>query len=176
MKPGDAVLISGDIGRHGMAVMAAREGLEFESAIESDCAPLAAPVLALLDAGIDVHCLRDLTRGGLASALVEIARTAKLHVRIEDAAIPVREDVRGACEILGFDPLYVANEGRFVAFVPADAVDAALGVLRRFEASAGAALVGRVSESPQGLVTERSRIGATRIVDMLSGEQLPRIC
>jgi hydrogenase expression/formation protein HypE len=176
VKPGDAVLISGDIGRHGMAVMAAREGLEFESAIESDCAPLAAPVLALLDAGIDVHCLRDLTRGGLASALVEIARTAKLHVRIEDAAIPVREDVRGACEILGFDPLYVANEGRFVAFVPADAVDAALGVLRRFEASAGAALVGRVSESPQGLVTERSRIGATRIVDMLSGEQLPRIC
>jgi hydrogenase expression/formation protein HypE len=176
VRPGDAVLLSGDIGRHGMAVMAAREGLEFESAIESDCAPVAEPVLALLQAGVDVHCLRDLTRGGLASALVEIARAANLHVRIEDAAISVREDVRGACEILGFDPLYVANEGRFVAFVTAEATEAALEVLRRFEPSAGAVRIGTVLDAPQGLVTERSRIGATRIVDLLSGEQLPRIC
>jgi len=176
VRPGDAVLVSGDIGRHGMAVMAAREGLEFESAIESDCAPVAAPVLALLEAGIDVHCLRDLTRGGLASALVEIARSSGLHIHVDDASIPVREDVRGACEILGFDPLYVANEGRFVAFVPEGVAGAALDVLRGFEVSAGAVAAGRVLESPQGLVTERSRIGATRVVDMLSGEQLPRIC
>jgi hydrogenase expression/formation protein HypE len=176
VAPGDAVVLSGDIGRHGMAVMAAREGLEFESALESDCAPVAAPVLALLDAGIDVHCLRDLTRGGLASALVEIARSSSLHIRIDDAAIPVREDVRGACEILGFDPLYVANEGRFVAFLPPASVADALEILRRFEVSEGAALVGRVTDAPRGLVTERSRIGATRIVDLLSGEQLPRIC
>jgi hydrogenase expression/formation protein HypE len=176
VRAGDVVLISGDIGRHGMAVMAAREGLAFESAIESDCAPIAAPVLALLDAGVRVHCLRDLTRGGLASALVEIAQASGLHVRIEEQTIQIREDVRGACEILGFDPLYVANEGRFVAFVdPADA-DRALDVLRRFDVSAAATPIGRVTDAPAGLVTLKSTIGATRVVDMLSGEQLPRIC
>lgn len=176
VRPGDVLLLSGDIGRHGMAVMAAREHLEFESAIESDCAPLAEPVLALVKQGIDVHCLRDLTRGGLASALVEIAQASRCHLRIEETAIPVREDVRGACEILGFDPLYVANEGRFLAIVPPDAADAALSVLRSFDVTNGAELIGVVSDAPAGLVTERSRIGATRIVDMLSGEQLPRIC
>ena len=176
VRPGDAVLLSGDIGGHGMAVMAAREGLQFESAIESDCAPVAAPVLGLLAAGIPVHCLRDLTRGGMASATVEIAETAGLHIRLDEAAIPIREDVRGACEILGFDPLYVANEGRFIAFVPADAADRALEVLRGFEVSRAAALVGMVSDTSRGLVTLKSRIGATRVVDMLSGEQLPRIC
>ncbi len=176
VRPGDAVLLSGDIGRHGMAVMAAREGLAFESAIESDCAPLAAPVLALIEAGIDVHCLRDLTRGGLASALVEIAQAAGLHVRVEDAAIPVRDDVAAACEILGFDPLYVANEGRLVAFVPEADADRALRILAGHPETAGAVPIGRVSEAPAGLVTLKSRIGATRIVDMLSGEQLPRIC
>ena len=176
VRPGDIVLLSGDIGRHGMAVMAAREGLEFESAIESDCAPLAEPVLALLDAAIGVHCLRDLTRGGLASALVEIAQASGLHVGIREDAIPVREDVRAACELLGFDPLYVANEGRFVAFIaPADA-ERALRILARHPASAGATRIGVVSDAPAGLVTQRSRIGATRIVDMLTGEQLPRIC
>jgi hydrogenase expression/formation protein HypE len=176
VQAGDLVLLSGDIGRHGMAVMAVREGLEFESRIESDCAPLAAPVLALFDAGVEVHCLRDLTRGGLASALVEIAQASGLHIRIEEAAIPVREDVRAACEILGFDPLYVANEGRFVAFVPAASADDALRVLRCDRVSAGATAIGVVSAAPAGLVTQRSRIGATRIVDLLSGEQLPRIC
>jgi len=176
VRSGDAVLLSGDIGRHGMAVMAAREGLQFESAIESDCAPLAEPVLALFEAGVDVHCLRDLTRGGLASALVEIAQASQTHIRIEETAIRVREDVRGACEILGFDPLYVANEGRFVAIVPAGAADRALRVLQGFDVSSGVEIIGVVSDAPAGLVTERSRIGATRIVDMLSGEQLPRIC
>ena len=170
------ILLSGDIGRHGMAVMAAREGLEFESAIESDCAPLAEPVLALFDNGIEVHCLRDLTRGGLASALVEIAADVGLHLRIDEAAVPVREDVRGACEILGFDPLYVANEGRFVAFVPAADADRALRVLQGFDVSAAVEMIGVVSGTPKGVVTARSSIGATRLIDMLTGEQLPRIC
>jgi hydrogenase expression/formation protein HypE len=174
--PGDAVLLSGDIGRHGIAIMAVREGLAFESAIESDCAPVAEPVLALIEAGIEIHCLRDLTRGGLASALVEIAEAARIHVGIQEAAIPVREDVRGACEILGFDPLYVANEGRFVAFVPSRDTERALALMRSHPLGAGASLIGSVTRDPAGLVTMRSSIGASRIVDMLSGEQLPRIC
>ena len=176
VRIGDVVVLSGDIGRHGMAVMAARENLQFESAIESDCAPLADPVLALFEAGIAVHCMRDLTRGGLASAAVEIAEATGLHLHLDETAIPIREDVRGACEILGFDPLYVANEGRFIAFVAEPDAGHALDVLRRFSVSADAAIIGKVSDRPAGLVTMRSRIGATRIVDMLSGEQLPRIC
>jgi hydrogenase expression/formation protein HypE len=176
VRPGDVVVLSGDIGRHGMAVMAVREGLQFDTTIESDCAPLVDPVFGLLDAGVEVHCLRDLTRGGLASAAVEIAESAGLHVRLDESAIPVREDVRGACEILGFDPLYVANEARFLAFVPAESAHDAVSILRTFPVSAGATIVGSVSEKPPNLVTLRSRIGATRVVDMLSGEQLPRIC
>lgn len=176
IEAGDAVILSGDLGRHGMAVMAAREPLAFESAIESDCAPLADAVLALFDAGVPVHCLRDLTRGGLASALVEIAETANLHVHLDERAIPVRDDVAAACEILGFDPLYVANEGRFVAFVPEAETRRALEVLRGHTVSANAVRVGTVAADPPRLVTLRSRIGATRVVDMLSGEQLPRIC
>ena len=176
VRAGDLIILSGDIGRHGMAVMGAREGLEFDSAIESDCAPVAAPVLDLLDAGVEVHCLRDLTRGGLASALVEIAEASRLHLAIDEAAVAVREDVRGACEILGFDPMYVANEGRFVAFIPEAGADLAMRVLARHEVSRAAVIIGRVSAAPEGLVTLRSRIGATRVVDRLSGEQLPRIC
>ena len=176
VERGDAILISGDIGRHGMAIMAVREGLQFESDIESDCAPLAEPVLALIDAGVEIHCLRDLTRGGLSSALVEIAEASRLHVHVREADIPVREDVRGACEILGFDPMYVANEGRFVAFVKGKDAERAVEILKRFDVSAGVRAIGAVDESPAGLVTLGSRIGATRVVDMLSGEQLPRIC
>ena len=133
-------------------------------------------VFALLDACVDIHCLRDLTRGGLASAVVEIAECAGLHIRLDESAIPVREDVGAACEILGFDPLYVANEGRFLAFVPAESADDTVAILRTFPVSAAATIVGTVSEKPANLVTLRSRIGATRVVDMLSGEQLPRIC
>ena len=176
VQPGDVVLLSGDIGRHGMAVMAAREGLQFESEIESDCAPLAAPVLALIEAGVTIHCLRDLTRGGVASATVEIAEATGLHIRMDEHAIAIREDVRGACEILGFDPLYVANEGRFIAFLPAPEPARALEILRRHAVSGDACAIGVVSDHPRGLVTMKSRIGATRVVDMLSGEQLPRIC
>ena len=176
VRPGDAILLSGDIGRHGIAIMAVREGLAFESAIESDCASVAGLVMALIEAGIEIHCMRDLTRGGLASALVEIAEAARLHIGIHETAIPVREDVRGACEILGFDPLYVANEGRFVAFVPVCDAERALASMRAHPLGAGASLIGTVTEGPAGQVTMRSSIGAGRIVDMLSGEQLPRIC
>jgi hydrogenase expression/formation protein HypE len=176
VKAGDAVVLSGDIGRHGIAVMAVREGLQFESQIESDCAPLAEPVLALIAEGIEVHCLRDLTRGGLASAVVEIAEAAGVGIQLEEARIPVREDVRGACEILGFDPLYVANEGRFVAFVPAAQAEKTVEVLRRFAVSVNADIIGEVTATPEGTVVLRSVIGTSRVVDMLSGEQLPRIC
>jgi hydrogenase expression/formation protein HypE len=171
VRPGDAVIINGDLGRHGMAIMAVREGLEFESLIESDCAPLAESVLTLLNAGIEIHCLRDLTRGGLASGLCEIAKTAKVHIHIEESAVPVNEDVRGACEILGLDPFYVANEGRFVAFIPQKDVENTLSML-----GAQARQIGVVSEGSDSLVTLKSPIGATRILDMLSGDQLPRIC
>jgi len=176
VRTGDAVIVSGDLGRHGMAIMAVRENLSFESAIESDCAPLVDPVMALLDDGVEVHCLRDLTRGGLASALVEIAEASGLAIAIDEAAIPVPEDVRGACEILGFDPLYVANEGRFVALLAAADAERAVHRLRGDPRCVDTRIIGSVRNAPSGLVTMKSRIGATRIVDMLSGEQLPRIC
>lgn len=176
VRPGDAVIVSGDLGRHGIAIMAAREGLEFDTPIESDCAPLVRPVLALLEGGVKVHCLRDLTRGGLASAAVEIAQAAGVHLRLDESAIPVREEVRGACEILGFDPLYVANEGRFVAFVAAADADRALEILHAESLAPDARIAGEVTDAPAGTVTMRTRLGTTRVVDMLSGEQLPRIC
>lgn len=176
VRPGDAVLVSGDLGRHGMAIMSVRQGLEFESTIESDCAPLVQPVMALLDAGVAVHCLRDLTRGGLASALNEIAVTAKVQVDVSERLIPVREEVQGACEILGLDPLYVANEGRFVVFLAAEDAARALEILHAHEASRNACRIGTVTSGTAGLVTIQSRIGARRILDLLTGEQLPRIC
>jgi hydrogenase expression/formation protein HypE len=176
VQPGDAVLVSGDLGRHGMAIMAVREGLQFESAIESDSAPVADVVLDLLQAGIEIHCLRDLTRGGLASALNEIAEAAGVSILVEEKLIPVREEVHAACEMLGLDPLHVANEGRFAAFVSEKNAARALEALRRHPVSANAAWVGRVGEKSAPLVTIKSAIGASRILDMPSGEQLPRIC
>lgn len=173
---GDVVILSGDLGRHGMAIMAAREGLQFESRIESDSAPIHEPVLALLEAGIEIHCLRDLTRGGLASALNEIAESARLKIAIEQKAIPVREDVHAACEMLGLDPLQVANEGRLVAFVAARDADRAVQILREHPVSEGAAPIGSVVEASDPLVVLKSEIGVSRILDMPSGEQLPRIC
>jgi len=176
VRPSDAVIVSGDIGRHGIAVMAARAGFGFETAIESDCAPLCAPVLGLIEAGIAPHCLRDLTRGGLASAAVEIAETAGLAIALDERAIPVSNEVAAACELLGFDPLHVANEGRFVAFVAAKDADKTLKILRAHPVSANAAIIGEVRAAPAGQVTCRGRLGIARAVDMLSGEQLPRIC
>ena len=176
VQSGDAIILSGDLGRHGIAIMAAREGLEFETVIESDCAPLADTVSGLLAAGIDVHCLRDLTRGGLASALVEIAEASGLAINIEERAINVREDVRGACEILGFDPLYLANEGRFIAFVAPGDAQRAIDVINSHTDDTTASVVGFVENEGSRSVTMTSLIGASRIVDMFSGEQLPRIC
>jgi len=175
VRAGDAIILSGDIGRHGIAIMAAREGLEFETAIESDCAPLSEIVRELINDGIEIHCMRDLTRGGLASALVEITEASGHPINIDEVAIPVREDVRGACEILGFDPLYLANEGRFVLFVPELHVDHVIKIMKSHLPGKAASLIGRVADGHAG-VTLKSRIGASRIVDMFTGEQLPRIC
>ena len=176
VRSGDVVLLSGDIGRHGMAILAQREGLAFESTIESDCAPLWPAVQALLAAAIEVHCLRDLTRGGLATAVIEIAETAGLAVRLEEAAVRVTEPVRGACEILGLDPCYVANEGRFIAFVPAAQAVLALGILAESAPGGPPACIGQVIAGPAGEVALRGLLGHERILDRLSGEQLPRIC
>jgi hydrogenase expression/formation protein HypE len=176
VQPGDILLLSGDIGRHGMAVMSVREGLAFENTIESDSAPLASLVLALLAEGVEIHCMRDLTRGGLASALNEIAEAANITMAIDERLIPVHEDVQGACEILGLDPLYVANEGRFIAFVPEAEGERALAILRSHPLGQEACIIGRVEARQNSLVIMRNQIGTQRVVDMLSGEQLPRIC
>ena len=176
VQPGDAVIVSGDLGRHGMAIMAVREGLQFESTIESDSASVRGPVRALIKGGIEVRCLRDLTRGGLASALNEIAEVANVKIAIEQRAVPVREDVHAACEMLGLDPLHVANEGRFVAFVAEKDAERAVKILYEHEVSANAALIGKVVRHTTPLVTIKSAIGASRVLDMPSGEQLPRIC
>lgn len=176
VREGDVVLVSGDLARHGMAVMAVREGLAFESFIESDAAPLHEPILDLIRSGIYVHCVRDITRGGLATVLNEVAATAGVAVSIDERRIPLREDVRGACEVLGLDPLHVASEGCFVAFVPAAQAEDALGLLRAHSVSRGARQVGSVRSGKPGRVTLTSLIGVERILDMLSGEQLPRIC
>ncbi|MGA2180729.1 MAG: hydrogenase expression/formation protein HypE [Verrucomicrobiota bacterium] len=176
VRPGDVVLVSGDLGRHGMAIMAVREGLEFESQIESDSAPVAGLVIQLLKAGIEIHCLRDLTRGGLASALNEIAEAAGVKIAVEEKSVPVREDVHAACEMLGLDPLHVACEGRFVAFIAAKDVERALAIMRGHDVGIGSAVIGQVVESSTPLVTLKSAIGVDRILDMPSGEQLPRIC
>ncbi|MCG8403952.1 MAG: hydrogenase expression/formation protein HypE [Phycisphaerales bacterium] len=176
VRPGDAVILSGDIGRHGIAIMAQREGLEFESEIESDSAIVSDLVMSLLSSGMEIHCMRDLTRGGLASALNEIADAACLSMEIDECSIPIREDVRGACEMLGLDPLYVACEGRFVVFVPPEQAARTIELMNGHVVGRDACVVGVVSGSRPPTVTMRSRIGASRIIDMLSGEQLPRIC
>ena len=155
--------------------MAMREGLEFESQIESDCAPLNGAVQTLIGGGVGVHCLRDLTRGGLGTTLIEIAEATGLEITIDEMRIPVREDVAGACEVLGFDPLYLANEGRMIVFVAESEAGRALELLRTDKHTAGAVEIGRVCAGRGGLVKMKSRIGTTRIIDMLSGEQLPRI-
>ena len=186
VRSGDAIVLSGDIGRHGIAIMAQREGLEFETTIESDVAPMWGQVQALLEAGIEIHCLRDLTRGGLAVALNEIA-TARVAIQLWDD-LPVTETIRGACEILGLDPLYLANEGRFVAFIPADDVELALNVLKNNssyrDGSSQAQTIGVVESINNQLgygatefpVKLRTRIGANRVIEYRNVEQLPRIC
>ncbi|WP_226661494.1 hydrogenase expression/formation protein HypE [Microbulbifer aggregans] len=176
IETGDVILLSGDIGRHGMAVMAKREGLEFDSPLQSDCAPLHEPVLDLLAAGISVHCLRDLTRGGLATALIELATASGRQMTLQEPEIPVGEAVQGACELLGIDPLYVANEGRFIAVVPVEQEAQALAILKRHTVSAGACAIGRVGVSGHSSLILQNMLGCERVLDFLPGEQLPRIC
>jgi hydrogenase expression/formation protein HypE len=176
IRPGDVVLVSGDVGRHGIAVMACREGLEFETTIESDVAPLHELVRLLLDGGLPVHCLRDPTRGGLASTLNELATAAGVGIEIEENRVPVHEAVRGACELLGLDPLYVACEGRMVVVLPAEAEVRALEVLRHHPLGAYAARIGRVVSEMPAVVWLKTSLGARRVLDLLRGEQLPRIC
>ncbi|HEY5954228.1 MAG TPA: hydrogenase expression/formation protein HypE [Terrimicrobiaceae bacterium] len=174
--PGDKILLSGAIAVHGIAIMSVREGLEFETEISSDTAPLAGLVEAILAACQDTHVLRDPTRGGVTSALSEIAQSSGTGIILEEAAIPITEEVKGACEILGLDPLYVANEGKLLAIVAPGDASAVLTAMRSHPLGADAALIGEVTAEHPGFVLMRTRVGGSRVVDMLSGEQLPRIC
>ncbi len=176
VRSGDAVVLSGDLGRHGVAIMAEREGIRFGTPVVSDLAPLGDVVLDLMNAGLEIHCMRDLTRGGLAGALNEIAGTADVTFSIEEELVKVTDAVAAACELLGFDPLYMPNEGRFVLVLPADEARKAVEVMRKHETCVYAGIIGRVSPREHVGVVMKSRIGSWRVVDMLSGEQLPRIC
>jgi len=181
-RPGDRVILSGSIGDHGIAILAKREGLEFETEILSDSAALHNLVARMLDAAHQssvpgaIRCMRDPTRGGVSSSLNEIAAQSGVSIQIEETRIPVRDEVRGACELLGLDPLYVANEGKLLAIVTPEAADAIVEAMRRDPRGAEAAIIGTVGKQSPGLVTMRTAFGSTRIVDMLAGEQLPRIC
>jgi hydrogenase expression/formation protein HypE len=175
-RPNDVIIVSGPIASHGMAIMSVREGLEFETPIDSDTAPLNRLVEKILGATSAVHVLRDPTRGGVASALNEIAEKCGAGIVIHESVIPVRENVRGACEILGLDPLYVANEGKLLVFVAREHAERVLDTMRADECGLESTIIGEVVSDHPGVVVMRTRIGGSRIVDMLSGEQLPRIC
>jgi hydrogenase expression/formation protein HypE len=175
-QPGDLILLSGTIADHGMAVMSTREGLELESAIVSDTAPLHDLVASMLDVSREVHCLRDPTRGGIVGTLNELAKQSQVGMRIDEAAIPIKENVKGLCEILGIDPLYVANEGKLVAIVQRDVADAVLARMKSLTSGRDACIIGEVVADHPGMVVMKTKIGGTRIVDLMMGEQLPRIC
>jgi hydrogenase expression/formation protein HypE len=175
-RPGDRVLVSGTLGDHGMAIMSAREGLEFETALESDSACLTDLVRVVLDASSDVRCMRDPTRGGLASTLNELAAASRVGVTLVEAAIPIRPEVASACEVLGLDPLYVASEGKLVAVVAPGDAEGVLSAMRKHPLGERAAIIGDVVAEHPGMVTQRTRVGGERIVTLLAGEQLPRIC
>jgi len=175
-RAGDKVLLSGTIGDHGMAIMSQREGLRFATTLRSDCAPLNKLVAQMLEVSSRIHCLRDPTRGGLATTLNELARQSKVGIVIEEAKIPVKEEVKAACELLGLDPIYVANEGKLAAIVdPADA-NKILARMRKNIYGRDASIIGEVTDKHPGKVVMRTKLGPSRIVDMLSGELLPRIC
>jgi hydrogenase expression/formation protein HypE len=176
VRPGDRVLLSGYLGDHGIAILAEREGIQFDTELASDSAPLHGLVAEMLKASREIRCMRDPTRGGLASTLNEIAARAGVGVEIDEGAVPIREAVRGACEMLGLDPLYVANEGKLVAFAAPGAAEALLEAMRRHPLGRDAAMIGTVTGAHPGLVLLRTALGTTRMVDMLAGDQLPRIC
>jgi hydrogenase expression/formation protein HypE len=175
-KPGDKVLLNGAIGDHGIAVVSQREGLSFATKLKSDCAPLGDLVADILKASPKIHALRDPTRGGLATSLNELAQQSKVSIRIEEAKIPVREEVSAACEMLGFDPLYVANEGKMIAIVPPGDADSVLKAMSKNKYGKDAAIIGEVTAGNPGRVTMKTVLGSSRIVDMLTGDLLPRIC
>lgn len=175
-RPGDKVILSGTIGDHGIAVLSQREGLSFGTRLESDCAPLGSMVAEMIKASRNIHCLRDPTRGGLASTLNELARQSHVSIRIEETRIPVREEVTGACEMLGLDPLYVANEGKLVAIVAKEDADKVLDAIKHNRYGQNAAVIGEVNAEHPGRVVMKTLLGASHIVDMLVGEPLPRIC
>ena len=175
-RPGDKVILSGAIGDHGIAVISQREGLSFSTRLKSDCAPLGGLVAEMLNASRNINCLRDPTRGGLATTLNELAKQSKVSIRIEEQKIPVREAVLGACEMLGFDPLYVANEGKLVAIVPPGDADKVLRAMKKNKYGKDAVIIGEVAAEPPGRVVMKTVLGSSRIVDMLVGDLLPRIC
>jgi hydrogenase expression/formation protein HypE len=175
-RPGDRVLVSGTIGDHGIAIMSVREGLEFETVLESDCAPLHDLTRLMLEVCPGIRCMRDPTRGGVSSALNELAAASKVGVRLKEQALPVRREVSAACEMLGLDPLYVANEGKLIAVVPPDHADSLLSAMRKHPLGTNAACIGEIVAEHPGMVIMRSVIGGDRVVTMLAGEQLPRIC
>ena len=175
-RVGDKVLLSGTIGDHGIAVMSQREGLRFSMTLESDCAPLNKLVSQMLEVSSRIHCLRDPTRGGLATTLNELAQQSKVGITVDEAKIPVKDDVRAACELLGLDPLYVANEGKLVAIIHPTDADRVLTQMKRNNYGRDAAIIGEVTDEHPGKVVMRTKLGPSRIVDMLSGELLPRIC
>jgi hydrogenase expression/formation protein HypE len=175
-RAGDKIIVSGPIAVHGIAIMSVREGLEFETQIASDTAPLNGLVDAIFAVSEDIHVLRDPTRGGVTSALTEIAQSAHMGMLLDEVRIPITEEVKGACEILGLDPLYVANEGKLLAIVSGDAAARVLDAMRSHPLGKEAAIIGEVTVDHPGFVLMKTRIGGTRVVDMLSGEQLPRIC
>ena len=175
-RPGDRILLSGSVGDHGVAIMSSRENLEFDTSIESDSAALHGMVADLVAASPDIHCLRDPTRGGLATTLNELARQSGVGMRIDEDAVPVKPAVEAACELLGLDPLYVANEGKLICICPAEAADRLLEVMRRHPRGADASIIGDVVEDQHGFVQMETSFGGKRILDWLTGEQLPRIC
>jgi hydrogenase expression/formation protein HypE len=175
-RPGDAVLVNGTIGDHGVAIMSVREGIEFETAVESDTAALNGLTETMLAASPNIRCMRDPTRGGVSSALNELAAASRVGIELDEAAIPIRPEVHGACEMLGLDPLYVANEGKLLAVVPPDDCERVLTAMRRHELGQNAAQIGTVVADHPGIVLLKSLIGGQRVVSMLAGEQLPRIC
>ncbi|MET0089559.1 MAG: hydrogenase expression/formation protein HypE [Candidatus Thiodiazotropha sp.] len=175
-RPGDAILLSGSIGDHGVAIMASRENLSFETTVESDSAALHTLVAAIVDAAPSIHCLRDPTRGGLATTLNELAQQSGVGMRLDESAIPVKPQVAAACELLGLDPLYVANEGKLICICPAEQAEAVLAAMRAHPQGRDAAIIGEVSDDPHGFIEMRTRFGGNRVVDWLAGEQLPRIC
>jgi hydrogenase expression/formation protein HypE len=175
-RPGDRILVSGKVGDHGIAIMSVREGIEFETVLQSDTAPLADLTETMLQACPGIRCMRDPTRGGLSSALNELAAASRVGVRLTEAAIPIGPEVHAACEMLGLDPLYVANEGKLIAVVPPEDADRLLGVMRRHPLGKSAAMIGEVVADHPGLVLLRSLVGGERVVTLLAGEQLPRIC